>query len=88
MPRPYEAEALGDVSGLRLLHLQCHFGLDTLTVGAGRRDRDGPRLLAGRNRSGRDIARRAGLDDRATFVCSDVYDDGRRSITRRSTSCT
>jgi hypothetical protein len=29
-PRTYELEALGDVSGLRLLHLQCHFGLDTL----------------------------------------------------------
>ena len=28
-PRPREVEALGDVSGLRLVHLQCHFGLDT-----------------------------------------------------------
>ena len=26
-----ELEALGDVSGKRLLHLQCHFGLDTLS---------------------------------------------------------
>jgi SAM-dependent methyltransferase len=29
-PRPREIEALGDVSGLDLVHLQCHFGLDTL----------------------------------------------------------
>jgi hypothetical protein len=29
-PPPRELEALGDVSGLRLLHLQCHIGLDTL----------------------------------------------------------
>jgi len=27
----YELEALGDVSGKRLLHLQCHFGQDTLS---------------------------------------------------------
>ena len=26
-----ELEALGDVSGKNLLHLQCHFGLDTLS---------------------------------------------------------
>lgn len=28
--KPAELEALGDVSGKRLLHLQCHFGQDTL----------------------------------------------------------
>jgi len=26
-----DLEALGDVSGKNLLHLQCHFGLDTLS---------------------------------------------------------
>jgi len=29
--RPIEVEELGDVRGKRLLHLQCHFGLDTLS---------------------------------------------------------
>ena len=29
--RPYEVAALGDVTGKTLLHLQCHFGLDTLS---------------------------------------------------------
>ena len=29
--RPYEIAALGDVTGKSLLHLQCHFGLDTLS---------------------------------------------------------
>lgn len=29
---PLILEELGDVSGLRLLHLQCHFGLDTLSL--------------------------------------------------------
>lgn len=29
---PYEIEALGDVKGKSLLHLQCHFGQDTLSL--------------------------------------------------------
>lgn len=29
--RPYELEEVGDVRGKDLLHLQCHFGLDTLS---------------------------------------------------------
>jgi SAM-dependent methyltransferase len=30
--RPIELEELGDVAGKSLLHLQCHFGLDTLSL--------------------------------------------------------
>jgi SAM-dependent methyltransferase len=29
--RPYELELVGDVAGKTLLHLQCHFGIDTLS---------------------------------------------------------
>jgi SAM-dependent methyltransferase len=29
--RPYEIELVGDVAGKTLLHLQCHFGIDTLS---------------------------------------------------------
>jgi len=29
--RPYEVELIGDVTGKTLLHLQCHFGIDTLS---------------------------------------------------------
>ncbi|MBL4664128.1 MAG: SAM-dependent methyltransferase, partial [Flavobacteriaceae bacterium] len=29
--KQYELDALGDVSGKSLLHLQCHFGQDTLS---------------------------------------------------------
>ena len=29
--RPYEIEMIGDVAGKSLLHLQCHFGIDTLS---------------------------------------------------------
>ncbi|HXQ90669.1 MAG TPA: class I SAM-dependent methyltransferase [Acidimicrobiales bacterium] len=73
-PRPEESAALGDVSGLDLVHLQCHFGLDTLAwarVGARVTGLDfsGPAIDQARA-----LARRAGLQDRATFVCADVYD--------------
>ena len=30
---PFEIEELGDVGGQTLVHLQCHFGLDTLSWG-------------------------------------------------------
>ena len=30
--RPVDFEALGDVAGKRILHLQCHFGLDSLSL--------------------------------------------------------
>ena len=29
--RPFELEEVGDVAEKRLVHLQCHFGLDTLS---------------------------------------------------------
>ena len=29
--KPYELKEMGDVKGKTLLHLQCHFGLDTLS---------------------------------------------------------
>ena len=66
-----EAEELGDVVGMRLLHLQCHFGIDTL--GWARRGAlvtgvdFSPEAIA----TARELAQRAGLE--ATFVESDVY---------------
>lgn len=68
-----EAE-LGPVAGLRMLHLQCHFGYDSLilaqrgatVVGL---DFSGPAIEAAR-----DLASRLGLADRARFVQADVYD--------------
>jgi SAM-dependent methyltransferase len=73
-PDPRERDALGDVTGLRLVHLQCHFGLDTLAwarAGARVTGLDfSPSAIA----AARDIAQRAGLADRADFVCANVYD--------------
>lgn len=72
-PRRREIDALGDVSGLRLVHLQCHIGLDTLAfarAGAIVRGLDfSPVAVA----AARDLAARAGLSDRAEFVCAELY---------------
>ena len=40
--RPYELEEIGDVAGKDLLHLQCHFGIDTLSWGRSSRTSCGP----------------------------------------------
>lgn len=70
--RPIERAELIDVAGKTLLHLQCHFGLDTLSwarAGA---------IVTGADLSERSIARAralsAELDIPATFVCSDLFD--------------
>lgn len=70
--RGYELEQVGDVNGKTLLHLQCHFGIDTLSwarLGAVVTGVDfSPKAieLAGR------LASDLGLD--ARFVESNVYD--------------
>lgn len=67
-----ELEELGDVKGKTLLHLQCHFGLDTLSWG-----REGA-VVTGVDFSGeaiqlaRKLADAAGLD--ARFIQSNIYD--------------
>lgn len=71
-PRKRELEIVGDVSGLDVVHLQCHFGLDSLTfANAGSRvtglDFSGAAIAEARS-----LAERAGLADRARFVEADV----------------
>jgi SAM-dependent methyltransferase len=73
-PRAREVEALGDVSGLRLLHLQCHFGLDTLAWARAGARVTGLDFSPAAISAAREIAQRAGLADRADFVCADVHD--------------
>ena len=65
---------LGDVAGLRLLHLQCHFGLDTLAWARAGAHVTGLDFSPAAIDAAREIARRAGLSERSEFVCSDVYD--------------
>jgi SAM-dependent methyltransferase len=69
--RSIELAELGDVSGKSLLHLQCHFGLDTLAWA-----RRGA-IATGVDFSDRSIALARSLSaDLAipgTFICSDIY---------------
>jgi SAM-dependent methyltransferase len=75
---PLERDELGPFihEGTTLLHLQCHFGLDTLSwarLGArvvGLDFSDEAITLA------RSLADETGLADRAEFVCADVYEAG------------
>jgi SAM-dependent methyltransferase len=68
----FDLPLLGDVSGLRGVHLQCHIGTDTVSLarlGASMTGLDfsGPAVEAAR-----DLAAVTGTD--ATFVRADVYD--------------
>ncbi|MFC2014663.1 class I SAM-dependent methyltransferase [Chloroflexota bacterium] len=66
-----ELEEIGDVSGKSLLHLQCHFGMDTLSwarLGArvtGVDFSDKAITLA------RSLSKELGIE--ADFICSDIY---------------
>ncbi len=73
-PRRREIDALGDVSGLDLVHLQCHFGQDTLAWADAGATVTGLDFSDEAIRAARELAVRAGLDDRSTFVCADVFD--------------
>jgi SAM-dependent methyltransferase len=70
--RPFEAAEAGDVSGKRLVHLQCHVGLDTLSWARNGAlvtglDFSGPAIEAARS-----LAADLAID--ASFVMADVYD--------------
>ena len=69
--REIERAELTDVAGKRLLHLQCHFGVETLSWarrGALCTGLDISPVAIGK---ARELAARAGLE--AEFICSDVY---------------
>jgi SAM-dependent methyltransferase len=67
-----EAEEIGDINGLRIAHLQCHFGLDTICLERRGADVTGldfsPQSIA----QAREWVKELGL--RATFVEGNVYD--------------
>ncbi|MDQ4094863.1 MAG: class I SAM-dependent methyltransferase [Actinomycetota bacterium] len=70
--RDYEIAHVGDVKDKHLLHLQCHFGLDTLSWARLGARVTGVDFSAESITRARSLARDVGLD--ATFVESNVYD--------------
>ena len=66
-----ELEILGDIKGKKVLHLMCHFGMDTLSMARMGAEVTGldlsPRAIEEANK----LAYKAGLE--ATFVNGDVY---------------
>ncbi|HEY7874934.1 MAG TPA: class I SAM-dependent methyltransferase [Actinomycetota bacterium] len=68
--RDYEIEDVGDVTGKSLLHLQCHFGLDTLSWARLGARVTGVDFSEKAIELARGLAAEAEID--AEFVCSDV----------------
>jgi SAM-dependent methyltransferase len=71
---PIAREALGPVDGLRVLHLQCHFGADTLTIAQHGATAIGLDFSPPAITAARALAAELGLADRARFVEANVYD--------------
>ncbi len=67
---PIVREKIGDVRGKRLLHLQCHFGLDTLSLARMGAEVTGLDFSGDAIRLAREIAAETGVPGR--FVQSDV----------------
>ena len=68
-----DRKEMHEFAGIDVLHLQCHFGLDTLSVARQAKSVVGvdfsPKAIA----AACDLAKRVGLADRAEFVLSDLY---------------
>ena len=69
--RPIELEELGPVEGKDLLHLQCHFGLDTLSWARLGARTTGVDFSTEAISLAKQIAGETGISSR--FICSDVY---------------
>ena len=69
---PVVRGAIGEVAGARLLHLQCHFGLDTLSLARMGAAVTGLDFSPPAIEQARALAKEAGVE--AEFVCADVLD--------------
>jgi 2-polyprenyl-3-methyl-5-hydroxy-6-metoxy-1,4-benzoquinol methylase len=67
-----ELEALGDVRGKSMLHLQCHFGLDSMSWSRLGAKVTGVDFSEKAITVARDVATRTKLD--ARFICANIYD--------------
>ena len=71
---PIEEAELGSVDGLRILHLQCHFGRDTLTLAQRGAEVVGLDFSAPAIAAARSLAEELGLSGTSRFVEGDLYD--------------
>lgn len=69
-----EEDELGPVAGLRVLHLQCHFGRDTLILAQRGAQVVGLDFSAPAIAAARGLARELGLEGQSRFVQADLYD--------------
>ncbi|UUC44330.1 class I SAM-dependent methyltransferase [Flavobacterium cerinum] len=67
-----ELRLLGDITGKKILHLQCHFGQDTISLSKMGAQVTGMDLSDKAIAKARELATQ--LNTNTTFVCSDVYD--------------
>ena len=71
---PIATDALGPVDGLNVLHLQCHFGADTLTLAQHGATVTGLDFSPPAIAAARSLAAELNLADRASFVEANIYD--------------
>ena len=71
---PVDEAEIGEVEGLRVLHLQCHFGADTLCLAQRGATVVGLDFSGAAIDAARTLAGELGLSDRARFVQADLYD--------------
>jgi len=69
-----ETEALGNVDGKTLLHLQCHFGLDTLSWARLGAEVTGVDFSAASIAKANELAKLTTLNGKSRFICSDVLE--------------
>jgi SAM-dependent methyltransferase len=69
-----EEEELGSVAGLRVLHLQCHFGNDTLALAQRGAEVVGLDFSPAAITAARRLTDELGLATRARFVLADLYE--------------
>lgn len=67
-----ELELLGDIKGKTILHLQCHFGQDTISLDRLGADSVGVDFSEKAIEAAKDLA--VQTDSDAAFVCCDIYD--------------
>ena len=69
---PVEVNLLGDIKGKKILHLQCHFGQDTLSMARMGAQTTGLDLSDEAIDVAKNLNNQLGLN--SEFICSDVYD--------------